>query len=170
MRKNPREAPANRLVGWLSLVVPVALAAATVVGCSSSTGSTPVRAASAPAPVAQPVASRPFRSPSGNISCTLSTPGGYNEARCEVTDHAWAATEPPDCHMNWGDRLYVTQNGDAGFGCYHQEFPAGEQTLEYGQTLSLGAIRCESEPTTMTCTDSSTGHYFRVSRETYEFG
>ena len=56
----------------------------------------------------------------------------------------------------------------AGFNCYAQEFPAAEQTLAYGQTRSLGTITCDSEPTGITCTDSSTGHYFRISRETYE--
>jgi hypothetical protein len=127
--------------------------------------------AAAPAPVVQP-ANGPatFRSPSGDINCTLSTPGGEIEARCEVVDHAWSATSPPDCHMNWGDRVYLRQGGNAGFGCYGQEFPVGETTLAYGQALSLGTITCESEAAGMTCTDGSTGHYFRVSRESYELG
>jgi serine/threonine-protein kinase len=36
--------------------------------------------------------------------------------------------------------------------------------LDYGQTRSVGAITCDSEPSGMACTDSSTGHYFRRSR------
>ncbi len=56
-------------------------------------------------------------------------------------------------------------------GCYGQEFgPAPQQTLGYGQSLSFGTITCVSEYTGMTCTDSSTGRYFRVSRDTYELG
>ena len=46
----------------------------------------------------------------------------------------------------------------------------GEQTLNYGQTISAGTITCDSEPSGMTCTDSSTGHYFRVSRDSYSLG
>jgi hypothetical protein len=44
------------------------------------------------------------------------------------------------------------------------------RTLDYGQTHSVGAMTCESEPSGMTCTDTSSGHYFRVSQESYEGG
>jgi hypothetical protein len=96
--------------------------------------------------------------------------GGDVAARCEVVEHTWVAPPPPDCHMNSGDRFYVTQAGEAGLGCYGQEFPSANETLGYGHTRSLGSITCESEYTGMTCTDSSTGHYFRVSRDSYELG
>jgi hypothetical protein len=112
-----------------------------------------------------------FRSPSGNINCTLSTPGGENAARCEVVEHTWVASAgPPDCHLDWGDRVYLTQGNAAVAGCYAQEFPVAESTLGYGQSLSLDTITCVSEYTGMTCTDSSTGHYFSVSREIYQLG
>jgi hypothetical protein len=126
--------------------------------------------APAPAVIAQPEGPSSFRSPSGNINCTLSTPGGDNAARCEVVDHTWTAPPPPDCHMNSGDRFGLAQGGAAVVGCYGQEFPVAETTLGYGQSRSLGTITCDSEYTDMTCTDSSTGHYFRVSRDTYELG
>ncbi len=133
-----------------------------------------VTAAPAPAPVttviAQPEGPAFFRSPSGNINCTLSTPGNEIAARCEVVDHTWTAPPPPDCHMNSGDRFGLAQGGSAVVGCYGQEFPVAETTLGYGQSRSLGTITCDSEFTGMTCTDSSTGHYFRVSRDTYELG
>ena len=96
---------------------------------------------------------------------------GQNIARCEVVDHTWVA--PPrstDCHLNWGDRFELTQGSTAAFNCYGQEFPTPEQTLAYGQTRSLGTITCDSEYTGMTCADSSTGNYFRVSRDSYQLG
>ena len=71
---------------------------------------------------------------------------------------------------NWGDRFELTEGSEAAFNCYGQEFPTPEQTLAYGQTRSLGTITCDSEYTGMTCTDSSTGHYFRVAREIYQLG
>jgi hypothetical protein len=43
-------------------------------------------------------------------------------------------------------------------------------TLDYGQMRSVGAITCASEPSGVKCTDSSTGHFFRLSRESYELG
>jgi hypothetical protein len=45
----------------------------------------------------------------------------------------------------------------------------GEPTLDYGQTISAGTITCDSEPTGIKCTDSS-GHYFRVSKDSYNLG
>jgi hypothetical protein len=120
--------------------------------------------------VVQPEGPASFRSPSGNINCTLSTPGGENAARCEVLDHTWTAPPPPDCHLDSGDRFYLTQGNAAVVGCYAQEFPVAESTLGYGQSLSLDTITCVSEYTGMTCTDSSTGHYFSVSREIYQLG
>jgi hypothetical protein len=46
----------------------------------------------------------------------------------------------------------------------------GLQTLDYGQTRSVGTITCSSEPSGVACTDSSTGHFFRVSQESYDVG
>jgi hypothetical protein len=43
-------------------------------------------------------------------------------------------------------------------------------TLGYGQTVFAGTITCDSEPTGVKCTDTSTGHYFRLARESYELG
>lgn len=157
-------------------VTPAPTMAPTAVPAAIQDSPATVTVTVAPPPAQAPPAPQPangpamFRTPSGNINCTLSAPGGEIEARCEVADHAWSATAPADCHLNWGDRLYVRQGGDAGFGCYGQDFPTGQQTLGYGQSRSFGTITCESEPSGMTCTDNSTGHYFRVSRETYEIG
>jgi hypothetical protein len=124
-----------------------------------------------PTVVVQSAASGPFRSPSGNINCTMFTSRGQNIARCEVIDHTWVApTRSTDCHLNWDDRFELTEGSAAAFNCYGQEFPTPEQTLAYGQTRSLGTIMCDSEYTGMTCTDSSTGHYFRVAREIYQLG
>jgi hypothetical protein len=42
--------------------------------------------------------------------------------------------------------------------------------LDDAQSGSAGAITCSSEQPAMRCTDVSTGHFFRVSRESYELG
>jgi hypothetical protein len=213
MTKNshdPQQARAIRATGLPGLACLVALAALTVVGCSSTSKPTAVRATSAPtvtvtatpqpaapaAPVASTAPSDPtvtvtvappptqtvvvqsafdgpasFRSPSGNINCTLSAPGNEVAARCEVVEHTWTAPPPSDCHLNYGDRFYLTQAGGALVGCYGQELGPGPfPTLEYGQSRSFGTITCNTEYTGMTCTDSITGHYFTVSRDSYELG
>jgi hypothetical protein len=157
-------------------VTPQAAPAAPVASTAPSAPTVTVTVNPAPAPttvVVQSAANGPatFRSPLGNINCTLTTPGGDITARCEVVEHTWAAPPPPDCHLDSGDRFYLTQGGTAVAGCYGQEFGPGPfPTLEYGQSRFFGTLTCVSEYTGMTCTDSSTGHYFTVSRDGYELG
>ena len=52
---------------------------------------------------------------------------------------------------------YVVGSGD-------YEWP----TLDFGETRSVGAITCDSEASVMTCTDASTGHFFRISNDSYD--
>ena len=42
--------------------------------------------------------------------------------------------------------------------------------LDSAQTPYAGSIGCRSEQSAMKCTDTSTGHFFRVSSESYELG
>lgn len=113
----------------------------------------------------------PFQSPSGNIRCAMFSFDGQNSVRCDITDYGWTAPpRSPNCHLDWGSRFKLEQGGAAVFDCYAQELPAPEHTLGYGEAQTVGTITCSSEPSGMTCADSSTSHYFRVSRETYEVG
>jgi hypothetical protein len=130
---------------------------------------------SAPAPttvvVTANVSTGPFQSPSGNIRCAMFAYDGQNSVRCDIDDYSWTAPpRSPNCQLSWGSRFKLEQGGAAVFDCYAQELPAVEQTLGYGEARTVGTITCGSEPSGMTCADSSTGHYFRVSRETYEVG
>jgi hypothetical protein len=123
------------------------------------------------APVGHITASGPFQTPSGNIRCTMfAYDSGRRSARCAVTSHDWVATQPSDCHQNWGDQVEVDQGYPAVVGCYGQDVPASTHTLEYGQIQSLGPLSCDSETVGITCTDNDTGHYFFVARETYRLG
>ena len=119
-----------------------------------------------------------FVTPSGNIACSIySDSSGVN---CEIREHTWvvpASTDGPfgrPCDFNFGGlEFYVSQGKPAKLGCYEgaSKFNApGSKTLDYGQTYSHGAITCDSELSGVTCTDTSTGHFFRVSRENYELG
>lgn len=166
-----------------SAVQATPVAPATWAPMTSAPASTPIAAPTvtvtvmpyAPAPttvVAAGNASRgPFQSPSGNIRCAMFAYDGQNSVRCDIADYDWTA--PPrssNCQLDWGSRFKLEQGGAAVFDCYAQELPAVDHTLGYGEAQTVGAITCVSEPSGMTCTDSSIGHYFRVSRETYEVG
>ena len=125
------------------------------------------------AATAQADSSSQFQSPSGGITCMMSTgDDGQSRASCQVDEYTYIPPpKPAECHLNWGSQLTLNQGSAADFACQHQSLRSpGEQTLDYGQTSSVGAITCDSEPTGMTCTDTGTGHYFRISRESYDLG
>ncbi|OBA76304.1 hypothetical protein A5641_22395 [Mycobacterium sp. 1554424.7] len=124
-----------------------------------------------------------FASASGNIRCILNGQDApLPIAVCQIGDHSYAVPPgvgrdknggpcPPgsdlgrDFRLDQGQAAYVTCTYSAlgsGFG----EWP----TLGFGQTRSLGTITCSSEPAGVTCTDAGTGHFFRVSRESYQLG
>ena len=112
-----------------------------------------------------------FQSPSGNIGCSLKT-GGVS---CEIKNYTWFIPRPPDYQMGGRGNIFILTRGSAPVaGVWHSDhqFPDGSPTLGYGQSRTAGTITCESdsESAGMTCTDSSTGHYFRVSRESYQVG
>jgi hypothetical protein len=53
---------------------------------------------------------------------------------------------------------------------YPNQLPLPWPTLAYGQTGSLGVITCTSEPFGITCTNTATSHFFRLSNESYDVG
>jgi hypothetical protein len=132
---------------------------------------------------------RTFQSPSGNIACDYQVgmdgdpDKGY--VSCEVRDHTWVAPRPSGCTgpvadtqrarglAPDGDKFSIIEGQPAKLMCYWGRGPLNvpqTSTLDYGQTLSAGAITCDSEISGVTCTDASTGHFFRASRESYELG
>jgi hypothetical protein len=112
---------------------------------------------------------RPFQSPSGNISCLID----ISDVACDVSDYTYKVPPGPPCsqHISWGNRFWLKQGNPAEMECHGDTLRVpGEQTLNYGQTITAGTLTCESQPSGMKCTDSSTGHYFRVSRDSYDIG
>lgn len=119
-----------------------------------------------------------FLTPSGNIVCDIYSDN--SGASCEIREHTWvapASTRGPNgraCDFSFGGlEFYVSQAKPANLGCYEgvSSFVGhGQTTLDYGQTFSRGAMTCGSEVSGVTCTDTATGHFFRVSREGYELG
>jgi Family of unknown function (DUF6636) len=91
---------------------------------------------------------------------------------CEIGEHTYSAPpRPPTCHLAWGDRFKLAQGGQPELACHGDTMRSADlKTLDYGETAFSGAIRCAIEPAGITCTDTSTGHFFRLSRESYELG
>ncbi|MBO0863576.1 MAG: hypothetical protein J2P16_00695 [Mycobacterium sp.] len=81
------------------------------------------------------------------------------------------APQPPPQDRADSTSTFVLMRGQMPVVAYRPGmFAAVGTALDYGQTRSAGAITCRSEQSAMHCTDDSTGHFFRVSQESYELG
>ena len=124
-----------------------------------------------------------FSSPSGNIHCVVDASDGPTPtALCQIENKTFSV--PPGsgrdqvgapCPSSTGSgNDFRLDQGQPGFiRCSFAALSGGVgpwPVLEYGQSRSYGAILCESQPSGVTCTDTSTGHFFRLSRESYEVG
>lgn len=133
---------------------------------------------------AEPSNSFQFLSPSGNIACHMDARvDGTGYAWCKVQHHTWAAPPTGYCPAAYlpgaigepgGDDVQLSQGATPCLGfVMSQIFFTGEYApaaLDYGQTHTVGTVSCGSEPAGVTCTDTGTGHFFRVSRDAYELG
>ena len=112
-----------------------------------------------------------FRSPSGDILCVMARDhDGKGGVACQVLNHTYPQPPLPGCPL--GGREYdLDQGSPASLGCQGGLIvDPPPPTLDYGQTASVGTITCDVEPSGVTCTDGSTGHFMRLSRESYQLG
>jgi hypothetical protein len=113
-----------------------------------------------------------FQSPTGNVHCEMTINfEGSPYADCTVQHSAYAGQlcqEPglviPQIGIDPGGPAVMP--GCVGTNGGWPVLP----TLDYGQTRSLATITCDSEPAGVTCTDTGSGHFFRVSRDSYQLG
>ncbi len=133
-----------------------------------------------PAPYAgPPVPATQFQSPSGSMMCTIGTrmpPAGTNPfVACEVMVLT-LTPPPPVCHQSFVGGFDLEQGSALRTPelCTPDYSPitpwSGYPILGYGRTRTVGAITCDNEPSAMTCTDTSTGHFFRVASDSYQVG
>ena len=117
-----------------------------------------------------------FQSPSGNITCVMLFFGGKNTANCQIHDFSYQISQdcPASMGADWhqGDNWHLDEgNPNPPYtSCHNGVNTLNPTTLDYGQTRSLGALICTSEPSGVRCTDNSTGHFFTLSRESYQLG
>jgi hypothetical protein len=116
-----------------------------------------------------------FQSPSGNIFCDI----GVGGVTCEIADHTYVLPPSPCEHSAWGGRYRMEQGSAPVMECHNDTIRPSYSSpgpnpdvpiLDYGHTQLAGSFTCDSEPPGVTCTDSSSGHFFRVSRESYQLG
>jgi hypothetical protein len=105
-----------------------------------------------------------FQSPSGNISCMLMT-GEYVGARCDMRQLSPSYRKRPvDCDLEWGDSFEVGARGQGGLTCHGDTVISPDAfVLDYGKSVSLGGVTCESAESGMTCRNDR-GHGFSISK------
>lgn len=103
-----------------------------------------------------------FKSPTGNISCYMDRSSGV---RCDIRKKSWTAPpQPTSCEVDWGFGLTVNE-GRGKFVCAGDTvINSAAPTLEYGAKSVRGSFSCSSFETAMICTNSSTGHGFKLSK------
>ena len=139
-------------------------------GSTSSTQQQP-SSPPAPSPSATPTTlpgANEFQSPTGNIACHIANAG----AACEIQEYDYTAPSPPAGCAKFGDRLGMDHGGPGWTSCHSTSF-FGEAlpTLPYDAEVTAGPITCRmDEESGVTCRDTVTGHFFRLSRQSYEVG
>jgi hypothetical protein len=118
-----------------------------------------------------------FQSPSGDISCNLvNYPPtdklglGKNFVQCDIVNQSWVPPRPPPGGRADATSTVVLMRGQLPIVGYGPGTLAASDLVNYDHPLSAGAITCSSEQAAVKCTDVSTGHFFRVSQESYELG
>ena len=115
-----------------------------------------------------------FTSPSGDVYCQMSVyDDGTGAVACEGGGR-YEAPEP-ECatHSAWGDRFYLKQGEAVVAQCHNDTIRSNQPfapTLDYGRTQSVNTITRDSEPSGITCTDESTGHFITLSAESNTLG
>ena len=121
--------------------------------------------------------SEQFESLSGDISCNLvNAPPtdrlglGKNFVQCDIVNQSWVPPQPPPPGRADATSTLVLVRGQLPIVGYSPGALAAADQVNYDQPVSAGVITCRPEQSAVKCTDTSTGHFFRVSRESYELG
>lgn len=107
-----------------------------------------------------------FNSPTGTIGCVFF----QGSVRCDVAEHTWdLPPRPADCEFGYGQGLSISAGAEPEIVCAGDTTLFGDYpTLAYGESVTVGALRCDSAEDGVTCRDTKSGHGFVVARESYE--
>ena len=95
-----------------------------------------------------------FKSPTGNITCVMSTrDGGF--AQCELRSMA----------RNGGFFVPYRGRGSRYDVAYYDDLADQRFVLGYGESRRLSRFTCVSRSSGMTCRNRVTGHGFTISRQ-----
>jgi hypothetical protein len=108
-----------------------------------------------------------FESPSRNIGCVVLD----GTARCDINHRDWSPPpHPASCpqEVDFGQGLEVHGSSAGAFVCAGDTaMDPSAPKLAYGSASVEGPFRCVSATLGMTCTDTTTGHGFFISIQSY---
>ena len=105
-----------------------------------------------------------FTSPSGNIGCYVDA----DYVRCDIAERSWAPPPPPaDCEFNYGQGITIAPGEPTAFVCAGDTALSAGPALQFGQSVEVWPMLCESAPSGVRCLDVTTGAGFTISREKY---
>ncbi len=117
-----------------------------------------------------------FQSPSGDITCNVANypPGDQhslakNFAQCDIVNQSWVPPRPSPQGRS-DTTTAILMRGQLPIVGYSPGALAATEPVNYDQPVTAGAITCDSDESAVKCSDASTGHFFRVSQESYELG
>lgn len=110
----------------------------------------------------------PFKTPSGNIECSIGTGGGPPDLTCTIFEINGAPNvpRPSSCSGPWGHSYELLSRGQVKLGCGgpgRKNASPGVEVAPYGVSADWGGISCKSERTGLRCQNRE-GHGFHLSR------
>jgi Family of unknown function (DUF6636) len=114
-----------------------------------------------------------FRSPSGNILCSIvnHVAENYNVNRCDISRKTFKSpARPRSCPQPYGWGRYFWLDKIGRFTCV-SELATSERppVLRYGTSKRLGHIECTSRRTGMVCLNVNTGHGYKLTQGAVTF-
>jgi hypothetical protein len=107
-----------------------------------------------------------FRTPSDNIHCLVSS--DEESIDCEiitVTVQSPLPERPSDCDLEWGQRFYMKEKGQAELICTGDSVRDHKaKIVPYGENYAFGLFTCSSEKKGLSCYNND-GHGFFLSKE-----
>jgi hypothetical protein len=106
-----------------------------------------------------------FIAPSGNVACMIDA----SWVRCDIIDRDWQPPpRPADCEFDYGQGITLNDGGLAEFVCAGDTAFGPDQVLQYGESITVGPMHCDSTQSDVTCGNTVTGHGFSISRDAYQ--
>jgi hypothetical protein len=86
----------------------------------------------------------------------------------DFIDRDWSPpARPADCEFDYGQGISLAPGEQAQFVCAGDTAFGADEVLPYGESITAGALQCDSVEAGITCRHLGTTHGFSISRQAY---